>query len=315
MEINLGNLYRQRQAESRSLSAENFRGEKGKAGMATEETTLHPGSAQCARELGQGWKVSPCLHIPAGETVALMDNEGPGVIRHVWITLDSKFYRNIIIRIYWDGQDSPSVECPIGDFFCCSWNQRQAIVAQPINVNSTGGMNCFFPMPFRKHARITIQNDSPNDLAHFFYTINYTLEPVTDDALYFHAQWRRTNPLPYGTDYTLVDGIKGQGAVCWNLHVLAAEQRGLVGRRRDQNVPRWRRPVPNYLWNRNGRLLPGSVVLLRWELFRAACRLSVGLRRSRNTRRAPHPVSLSRVRSGVLQVRPAGHHAGHRLAK
>ncbi len=211
MEINLSNLFRQRQAASRSLSAENFRGEKGKAGMATEETTLHPSSAQCARELGQGWKVSPCLHIPAGETVAIMDNEGPGVIRHVWITLDSKFYRDIIIRVYWDGQENPSVECPLGDLLCCSWNQRQAIVAQPINVNSSGGMNCFFPMPFREHARITIQNDSPNDLAHFFYTINYTLEPVTDDALYFHARWRRTNPLPHGTDYTLVDGIRGQG--------------------------------------------------------------------------------------------------------
>jgi len=211
MEINLHNLFQKRNAESRSLSAENFRGEKGRGGMATTETTMHPGAAECARELGQGWKVSPCLPIAAGETATIMDNDGPGVIRHMWITLHQKFYRNTIIRIYWDGQAHPSVEAPIGDFLCCSWNQRQAILAQPINVNSTGGMNIYFPMPFKQHAKITIENDSPEDLPHFFYTINYTLEPVPDTALYFHAQWRRTNPLTYGQDYLMIDGLKGQG--------------------------------------------------------------------------------------------------------
>jgi hypothetical protein len=117
----------------------------------------------------------------------------------------------VIVRVYWDGDTSPSVEAPVGDFFCNSWNTRQAIVAQPINVNPSGGMNCYFPMPFRQHARITVENDSPVDLPHFFYTINYTLEEVDPDALYFHAQWRRSNPLQYGTDYVMVDGIKGQG--------------------------------------------------------------------------------------------------------
>ncbi len=211
MDINISNLFKKRDAESRSLSAENYSGEKGKGGMATEETTLNKASATCARELGPGWKLSPCLPIPAGETVTIMDNEGPGVIRHIWVTLDSKWYRNVILRIYWEGEESPSIECPVGDFFCCSWNQRQKILAQPINVNPSGGMNCFFPMPFKKHARITVENDSTNDLPLFFYTINYTLEPVPDDALYFHAQWRRTNPLKYGSDYLMVDGVKGQG--------------------------------------------------------------------------------------------------------
>lgn len=211
MEIHLGNLFLKRNAQSRSLSAENFRGEKGKGGMATEETALHKGSARCARELGQGWKMSPCLPIPAGQTVAVMDNKGPGVIRHIWMTLDSKFYRNVILRMYWEGEESPSVECPIGDFFCCSWNQRQKILAHPINVNPSGALNCFFPMPFRKHAKITVTNDSTTDLPHFFYTINYTLEPVGKDALCFHAHWRRTNPLAYGTDYVMEEGVRGQG--------------------------------------------------------------------------------------------------------
>jgi hypothetical protein len=211
MQINLSNLFEKRNAVSRSLSAENFTGEPGKGGMATPDTSLHPGAVNCGRELGQGWKLSPCLRLPAGQTVAVMDHDGPGMIRHVWITIDQKYYRNIIVRMYWDGEKTPSVESPVGDLLCCSWNLRQKINALPINVNPSGGMNCFFPMPFRKHARVTIENQAPVDLEHLFYTINYTLEPVSNDALYFHAQWRRTNPVKYGTDYAMVEGIRGQG--------------------------------------------------------------------------------------------------------
>jgi len=190
--IDLSNLFHQRQAESRSLSAENFRGGKGAGGMATKKTSLTPGAWEQAIHLGRGWKISPCLPIKSGETVTLMDHDGPGVIRHMWITFDQKLRRQFILRIYWDGQKLPSVECPIGDFMCQSWNRDQNISALAINVNPKGGMNCFFPMPFRNHARITVQNDSLTDLPHFFYTINYTLEPVPDDCLYFHAQFTAT---------------------------------------------------------------------------------------------------------------------------
>ena len=188
MEINLSNLYLKRDAESRSLSAENPTGEKGKGAMAD------PKGEGATRELGQGWKVRPHLTLKAGEIMILMDNDGPGVIRHMWFTFSEKFYRDIIIRIYWDGQDAPSVEGPLGDFLCNSWTCRQNILALPINVNPSGGMNIYFPMPFRKHARITVENDSPNDLGGFFYTINYTLEEVDADALYFHSLWQRSNP-------------------------------------------------------------------------------------------------------------------------
>jgi hypothetical protein len=211
VDINLSNLFRQRQAESRSLSAENYRGERGRGGMATAETALHPGCAQAARDLGQGWKLSPCLPLPAGATATLMDNAGPGVIRHVWVTLDPRFYRDVVLRVWWDDEPTPSIETPIGDFFANAWNARQRVMSLPVNVNPSGGMNCYFPMPFRRHARIEVENASPNDLGHFFYTINYTLEPVADDALYLHTQWRRSNPLVYGTDFTMVDGIRGQG--------------------------------------------------------------------------------------------------------
>jgi hypothetical protein len=211
MVTDLGSIYKKRNAQSRSNTAENFRGEKGKGAMADMETTLHKPSANAGRDLGKGWKMSPCISIQAGETAVIMDNDGPGIIRHIWVTLDPKRNRSVIIRIYWDGEEHPSVECPIGDFFCCSWNQSQNILAQPINVNPWGGMNSFFPMPFRKHAKVTIENDSPDDLRSFYYTINYTLEEVESDSLYFHAQWRRTNPVAYGEFYTMIDGVKGQG--------------------------------------------------------------------------------------------------------
>lgn len=211
MYIDLGNLFARRQAQSRSINAENFRGEKGKGGMDTPETARNKRIASASRELGVGNKVSPCLDLAAGETVEIMDNDGPGIIRHIWMTLAPAFYRDVIVRMYWDGEDEPSVESPIGDFFCNSWNKAQDVFAVPINVNPRGGMNCFFPMPFRRHARITVTNDSPCELLGFFYTINYTLEAVGEEALYFHAQFRRTNPLAYGDHYTLIDKIEGHG--------------------------------------------------------------------------------------------------------
>ena len=180
MGIDLESIYRRREAESRSISAENPTGERGKGAMA------RPEGEGAARELGRGWKVRPCLrNVSPGETVTIMDVDGPGVIRHMWFTFKEDFYRDVIIRVYWDGQKSPSVQAPLGDLMCNSWDCRQDILAGPINVNPEGGMNIYFPMPFRENARITIENDSPNELPAFFYTINYTLEPVEDDALYF----------------------------------------------------------------------------------------------------------------------------------
>jgi len=141
-----------------------------------------------------------------------MDVDGPGVLRHLWMTQPfPELLRHLILRIYWDDQPHPSVECPMGDFFCCSWNQQREILAQPINVNPRGGLNCFFPMPFKKHVRITIENDSDVDIKEFFWNFDYTLEPVGGDALYFHAQFRRTPKLAKATEYVVVDNIRGQG--------------------------------------------------------------------------------------------------------
>lgn len=143
--MSLNNLYKPNDATTYVLSAENFRGEKGMGAMATAESSLHPGSVNASRELGQKWKMSPCIPLKAFETITIMDHDGPGLIRHIWCTMrKGTFLRDIIIRIYWDDEEMPSVECPIGDFFCNSWNTQQLIYSEPINCNPYGGFNCFF---------------------------------------------------------------------------------------------------------------------------------------------------------------------------
>ncbi|MBM3335870.1 DUF2961 domain-containing protein, partial [Candidatus Sumerlaeota bacterium] len=113
--LHLGNLSRLSNAQTRSISPENFTGEKGKGGMATEGT-----NARAAVGLGQGWKISPSIDIEAGQTFTLADIKGPGAIQQIWMTPTGE-WRKSIIRIYWDGQKNPSVECPVGDFFCMGW--------------------------------------------------------------------------------------------------------------------------------------------------------------------------------------------------
>jgi hypothetical protein len=169
------------------------------------------GKGNAARDLGTKWKVRPCIMIPSGKTETILDVQGPGIIQHIWITVDNTFHRDLIIRMYWDGQDHPSVESPLGDFFCTTWRTNVNINALPINVNPRNGMNCYFPMPFAKSARITIENRSPEDRRGFFYAITYAETEVDEDDAYFHAMFRRTNPLPYMEDYLIVDSIKGRG--------------------------------------------------------------------------------------------------------
>lgn len=202
----LGNLSRLSNARTFSISAENLTGEKGKGGMATDGTGALP-----ARDLGQGWKVSPSIHIPAKSTVTLADIEESGAIQHIWLTCFPAHWRKLVFRFYWDNEETPSVEVPLGDFFCNGWCESSQVNSIPIAVNSSGGFNSYWQMPFRKHARITLENIIDEDVNHFYYQITYTLTDVPEDAGYFHAQWRRSNPLPYKEVHTLLDGVKGQG--------------------------------------------------------------------------------------------------------
>ena len=214
--MNMGNLSRLSSAQTRSISPENFTGEKGKAGMATQGTGSGP-----ARDLGRGWKVSPSIPIEPGKTTVLADVKGPGAIQQIWMTPTGD-WRKSILRIYWDGQENPSVECPVGDFFCTGWGKYAQLSSLAVCVNPGSAFNCYWEMPFRKQCRITMQNiaDQPMTL---YYQINYTLTEVPADAAYFHAQFRRVNPLPAKEVYTILDGVKGKGHyvgtyLAWGVH-------------------------------------------------------------------------------------------------
>jgi hypothetical protein len=200
----LGGLARLSKARTRSISAENFTGEPGQGGRATQGTGAH-----AARDLGPGWKVSPCIQIAPGETSVLAHIEGPGVIQSMWFT-GRGLGRDTILRTYWDDQPQCSIETPILDFFTVGWGPYAQVSSLPVAVNPNNGLNCFWEMPFRKSARLTLENRS-NAVAVCFYQINYALDELPDDIAYFHAQFRRTNPLPYKSDYTMLDGVTGTG--------------------------------------------------------------------------------------------------------
>ena len=218
MGMSLGNLSQLSNAVTRSISAENPTGGKGLGGMATEGTcTIY------TRELGRGWKVSPSIHVAGKTSVVLADITGPGVIQHIWMTVDPHAWRQLILRIYWDHENTPSVEVPFGDFFANGWCVRCNVNSFPVAVNPAGGFNCYWEMPFRQHARITIENLSSDLIRAFTYQISYTLTEVLDDHAYFHAQWRRSNPVKPMQVHTILDGVSGLGHyvgtyLAWGVH-------------------------------------------------------------------------------------------------
>lgn len=205
VDMGLGNLSRLSNARTRSISPENFTGEPGQGGRAT----LEQGSARGpARELGQGWKVNPFVVIEPGQTFTLANIEGEGSIQHIWMTPTGN-WRYTILRFYWDDEKEPSVEVPVGDFFGMGWGEFASLNSLAVTVNPGSAFNCYWPMPFRKRCRITMENIAAEKM-NLYYQVDYTLTDIPDDAAYFHAQFRRSNPTK-GSLYTLIDNIKGKG--------------------------------------------------------------------------------------------------------
>lgn len=206
LNVGLDNLYRLSNAVTRSIGPENLTGAKGKGGMAE----IGEGTAsRAARDLGQGWKVNPYIRIKPDSTFVLADIKGAGEIQHIWMT-PSGNWRFSILRIYWDGEKDPSVEVPVGDFFACGWGQYAQISSLPVCVNPRSGLNCYWRMPFRKECKITMTNIDTKPTV-LYYQIDYALTTVPKDIGYFHAEFRRVNPVPYKRVYTVVDSIEGQG--------------------------------------------------------------------------------------------------------
>ena len=213
---NLNNLYRTAPAQSHSISPENFTGAKGEAAMATNGT-----GKTASSELGRGWKVSPSVRIKAGTTFTLADIKGPGCIQQIWMTPTGN-WRHSILRFYWDGEATPSVECPVGDFFACGWGKYCQINSAAVCVNPGSAFNCYWPMPFRTSARVTLENRDAKDMT-VYYQINYALGSPPADAATFHAQFRRESPLKQKGTFTILDGITGRGHyvgtyLAWEVH-------------------------------------------------------------------------------------------------
>ncbi|TSJ37359.1 DUF2961 domain-containing protein [Mucilaginibacter corticis] len=212
LDMNLGNLSKLSDAQSRSISPENFTGEKGKGGMADPEKDKGKrnvaNAAGAARELGQGWKVNPYILIKPGETITIAEMEGPGAVQHIWMTPTGN-WRLSILRIYWDDETTPSVEAPVGAFFGMGWNAYAPINSLPVTVNPGSAFNCYWKMPFRKKCRITMENIDDREMS-LYYQVDYTLTKVPDNEGYFHAQFRKSTPKDNSV-YTILDGVKGKG--------------------------------------------------------------------------------------------------------
>ena len=202
----LNYLTTKKNIKSFSVCPENPTGKKGEGGKATEGT-----GSYASRDSGQGWKVSPYYIVEPSTTIVLADVVGQGSIRHFWITDGSKAGRLLILKIYFDGYDKPAVHVPLSDFFCNADNREyRQNNGLPICYNPRKGMNCYFEMPYFKGFRVEIDNISPDPIA-IYYQIDCEEKEIPKDSLYFHAQFRRTNPLPYKQPYTILDNVKGNG--------------------------------------------------------------------------------------------------------
>ncbi|KKL58711.1 hypothetical protein LCGC14_2222630, partial [marine sediment metagenome] len=213
LSMGLGSLHLMQDAETRSISAENPTGEKGKGATAVPNVD-DPDLPHCRHtaHLGPKWKTRPFLQAKAGETVTLMDVDGPGTIQHLWLVNGGwgTHGRSNVLRFYWDGEETPSVEVPVTEFFAVGHDLYADVTSIPVVVNKASALNCYWPMPFRKHCRVTLTNESEHDNGLIAYQITYALGSVPDSAACFHAQYRRqsgadANPI------VIVDGVKGRG--------------------------------------------------------------------------------------------------------
>jgi hypothetical protein len=224
----LGSLPLLGQEQTRSISAENLTGAKGQGGMAIPNPSeaKPAASARAADNLGQGWKVKPFLRVNAGETLTLMDTDGPGIIQHIWMV--EGLSRANILRIYWDHETTPSVEVPAPDFFAVGHEKFARVNSQVVTVNPANALNCYWPMPFKRHARVTFSNEAGKDLELLAFQITYALTPVPENAGYFHAQWRRADTTGQNP-YVILDGVRGKGRYAGTFLAWTQRSKGWFG--------------------------------------------------------------------------------------
>jgi len=171
--------------------------------------------------------------IPAGQTVTLLDADGPGVISHIWATIaaiDPFYGRSVVVRVYYDGMDKPSVQAPFGDFFGVGHGAHRSFTSATVNVSAYGlARSCYWRMPFRKHIKITVSNDSPTyGVEDFYYYVDWQKhESLPADTRYFHALYRQAMPAGPGP-YTILD-IQGEGHYLGTVYSVQQVELGWFG--------------------------------------------------------------------------------------
>src|SRR5580765_896519 len=156
------------------------------------------------------------FRVAPGQTHVLLDAKGPGVITHMWITFlgpepqdwaksGSANHQEMLLRIYWDGRERPAVEAPLGDFFVNCFGARREVISLPVVVEDADSYNCFWPMPFRKSARIELVNQSQKQISLLYYNIDWMKKRVPRNTPYFYAQYRQEYPCEHGKDYVVLD--------------------------------------------------------------------------------------------------------------
>jgi hypothetical protein len=212
-----------RRVLTRSISPENPTGAPGLGGQAAAGT-----GAAAGRDLGRGWKVSPSIQIAAHSTVDLATIVGPGRITHIWLTTHPDHWRQLLLRAHWDSDRTPAVEVPVGDFFGQAWGRFAQLSSSMIAVNPHGGLNSYWPMPFREAARLTCENLSPTP-ATVYFQISYELGTDEEHSGYLHAHWHRSNPLPTGAVHPLLHTVRGAGHYVGSYLAWGVNSRGWWG--------------------------------------------------------------------------------------
>jgi hypothetical protein len=181
-----------------------------------------PGDLAVKRDF-QTWRASSAdptgknadmRRVEAGTTCTVADIHGAGTITHIWFTISApskEHLRELVIRMTWDDAKTPAVECPIGDFFAQGHAKYVEFASAPISVGARMALNCYWPMPFKKHALITMTNEGAQPVNALYYNLDYQLDKKpAKDSRYFHTQYRTYFPAPVGKDLTICEA-KGAG--------------------------------------------------------------------------------------------------------
>lgn len=185
--------------ESRASTFENLNGAKGEGAIANH-----------------GAKGDACEPVKAGTTKVLLDVTGAGVVRRIWMTLDRasrspQMLRSLRLQMFWDGAGKPAVDVPLGDFFCAGLGRMTPFESAYFASPEGHSFNGYIPMPYRQGARIVLVNEAKQDVTELYMEVDFTRQPIADDALYFHAHWNRRRSVALGEDFELLPRVTGRG--------------------------------------------------------------------------------------------------------